>query len=139
MAGDLTLVVRTAHRAYAIRRNDILELRLVSSDGIVTVDDRPCEHVELCQLLDPNDSNDGRRRRALVVPLRRRLVALLVDEVEALEESVFNVPLPPLLQSRLRQPWAVGALLVGDELIVQIDVRAVAMSYVVQHQRATGG
>jgi chemotaxis signal transduction protein len=84
--------------------------------------------VELGQLLDPADRSAHVRRRALIVPLRRRYIALLVDYVDSFLERTASVPLPALLHGRLRQPWAVGALQYDDDLIVQIDLRAVARS-----------
>jgi hypothetical protein len=36
--------------------------------------------------------------------------------------------LPTLLRERLQQPWAVGALVLDDDLIVKLDLRAVARS-----------
>jgi len=63
--------------------------------------------------------------------MRRRYVALLVDYIETFLERASSMPLPALLREKLRQPWAVGALLVDDELIVEIDLRAVARSALV--------
>jgi hypothetical protein len=64
----------------------------------------------------------------LIVPLRRRYVALLVDYVDTFLERAASVPLPTLLRERLQQPWAVGALVLDDDLIVKLDLRAVARS-----------
>ena len=63
-----------------------------------------------------------------MVPLRRRLVALLADNVDSFEERATPAPLPELLGSCLKQPWAIGALVLADEVIVQLDLRAVARS-----------
>jgi hypothetical protein len=60
--------------------------------------------------------------------LRRRYVALLVDAVDTFLERAAGVPLPALLRDRLQQPWAIGALALDDDLIVKIDLRAVARS-----------
>ena len=43
-------------------------------------------------------------------------------------ESSASVPLPALLRERLQQPWAIGALELDDDLIVKLDLRAVARS-----------
>lgn len=127
----MLLIARAAEHAYAIRRADLLEIRLVASGQSLNTDQhgRPCEQVELATLF-AYSATPARQRRALIVPLRRRLVALLVDEIEAVEVATSPSPLPELLRTRLNPPWSVGALLLGDELIVQIDVRAIAMSYV---------
>jgi hypothetical protein len=68
----------------------------------------------------------------LVVPLRRRKVALLADRIDSFQERAQVLALPKLLGARLSQPWAVGALILDDEVIVQIDVWAVARSALAQ-------
>ena len=130
MTLDLLLIVRTARRRYAVRRTDVAEIRLVADTSTMPRDERgqPYIGVELGPLLDPDDRSDLARRRALVVPLRRRKVALLADLVESFHEHAQVVALPELFSARLSQPWAIGVLLLGDEVIVQLDVRAVARS-----------
>ncbi len=129
MANHLTLIVQTARRRYAVSRDDVLDIRLVGGAGDLPLADdqgRACLGVELGPLLDPDDQSALRRRRALVVPLRRQLVALLADRVESFHEHARIEALPALLAARLRQPWATGALLLDTDLIVQLDLRAVA-------------
>jgi hypothetical protein len=131
MANDVLLIVRTALRRYAIRRDDLLDVKLVAGPADLQAGglfDRPCVGIELGPLLDPADQSAQTRRRALIVPLRRRYIALLVDYVDSFLERVVCAPLPPLLHGRLRQPWAIGALTLDDDLIVQIDLRAIARS-----------
>jgi chemotaxis signal transduction protein len=127
---DLMLIISTNRHRYAIRRDDVLEIRLVPDTSVMPRDEqgRPYLGVELGPLLDPDDYSDTRRRRALVVPLRRRLVALLADSVDSFHEQAIPVPLPQLLGTRLSQPWAIGVLVLADEVIVQLDLRAVARS-----------
>lgn len=129
MADHLLLIVRTALRRYAVRRDDVLEIKLVDDVADFPTDDpagRSSLGVELGPLLDPSDCSVLTRRRALIVPLRRRLIALLADHVELFEENVRIDPLPILLREQLRQPWAIGALLLDTDLVVQIDLRAIA-------------
>jgi hypothetical protein len=130
MPTDLMLIVRTPHRRYAIRRDDVMEIRLVADVQAMPRDERGHPYVgfELGLLLDPTDHGEMTRRRALVVPLRRRKVALLADRVDSFQEHAQVTALPELIKARLRQPWAIGALLVDDEVIVQIDLWAVARS-----------
>ena len=133
MSGTL-LIIKTAQRRYAVQRDDLLEIKLVADRANLQIGgqfDRPCVGVELGPLLDPADRSTLKRQRALVIPMRRRYVALLVDYIEALLERASSAPLPALLREKLRQPWAVGALLVDDELIVESDLRAVARSALV--------
>jgi hypothetical protein len=136
MPNDVLLIVRTALRRYAVRRDDLLDIKLVAEPADLRAGglfDRNCVGVELGPLLDPADQSAKFRRRALIVPLRRRYIALLVDYVDSFLERAVCAPLPALLRARMRQPWAVGALALDDDLIVQIDLRAVARSALVNY------
>src|SRR5262245_47130123 len=112
MADQLTLIVQTARRRYAVRRDDVLDIKIVAGATDLQADElgRAYVGVELGPLLDPADQSTHARRRALVVPLRRQLVALIADEVELFQEPIRIEALPPLLATQLRQPWAIGAL-----------------------------
>ena len=129
-AVSLMLIVRTARRRYAIRRDDVTEIALVPDASDMPRDERgqPYIGVELGPLIDREDRSALVRRRALVVPMRRRKVALLTDFVESFHEQTQSFELPKLLGARLSLPWAIGALLLDDEVIVQLDLRAVARS-----------
>jgi hypothetical protein len=135
MPADLMLIIRTTHHRYAIRRDDVLEIRLVPNLSVMPCDEhgQPYLGIELGPLLDPGDRSNLTRRHALVVPLRRRLVALLADSVDSFHEDAPVVPIPELLGARLSQPWAIGALVLDDEVIVQLDLRAVARSALAQN------
>jgi hypothetical protein len=137
MANNTTVIVRTALRRYAIQRDDVTEIRLIA--GPVDLEagylGRPCQGVELGPLLDPADHSALRRRRALLVPMRRRYIALLVDYIDTFLDRTVCAPLPALLRERLREPWAVGALIIEDDVVVQLDLRAVARS-VLSHKSA---
>ena len=130
MPTNLMLIVRTAWRRYAVRRDDVIEIKLVPDATTMPCDERGQPYVgfELGMLLDPTDRSELTRRRALVVPLRRRKIALLADRVDSFQEHTQIIALPTLLGARLSQPWAVGALLLDGEVIVQIDLLAVARS-----------
>jgi hypothetical protein len=136
MANDVLLVVRTALRRYAVRHDDLFEIKLIADPAELRAGglfNRPCIGVELGPLLDPSDHSLLTRRRALIVPLRRRYVALLVDYVDTFVERAASVPLPMLLRERLQQPWAIGALALDNDLIVKLDLRAVARSAMVAY------
>jgi hypothetical protein len=131
MAKDVLLIVRTAQCRYAVHHDDLYEVKLIADPAELRaggIYNRPCLGVELGPLLDPSDQSKLIRRRALIVPLRRRYVALLVDYVDTFLERAASVPLPMLLRERLQQPWAIGALALDDDLIVKLDLRAVARS-----------
>jgi hypothetical protein len=131
MPSDVLLIVRTALCRYAVQHDDLSEVKLIADPAELRAGglyNRPCLGVELGPLLDPSDQSKLIRRRALIVPLRRRYVALLVDYVDTFLERAASVPLPMLLRERLQQPWAIGALALDDDLIVKLDLRAVARS-----------
>jgi hypothetical protein len=134
MLSDMTLIVRTARHRYAVRRDDVSEIKLVADASAMANGEggRPYLGIELGPLLDPEDRSSLARRRALVIPLRRRLVALLADRVESFQENAQVVMLPELIGARLREPWAIGALVLDNEVIVQLDLRAVARSALAQ-------
>ena len=130
MASSTVLLAQTARQRYAIKRDDVLSIELIGEEG-------PSQHfdargnayigVELGALIDPADRSTQRRQRALLVALRRRIVALLVDHVELVEADQV-VALPALLAERLQHPWAIAALTIEDNLVVQLDIRALARS-----------
>jgi len=134
MLSDMTLIVRTARHRYAVRRDDVSEIKLVADASAMANDEggRPYLGIELGPLLDPEDRSSLARRRALVIPLRRRLVALLADRVESFQENAQVVMLPELIGARLREPWVIGALVLDNEVIIQLDLRAVARSALAQ-------
>jgi hypothetical protein len=136
MANNVLMVVKTATRRYAVRRDDLIDVKMARAGETLQVDglaDRPYLGFQLGQLLDPSDCSAQSRCRALIVPLRRRYIALLVDNVETFLEHAEILPLPELLHQRLHQPWATGALMVEDNLMIQLDLRAVARSALLAH------
>lgn len=135
MASGTLLIVRTARRHYAVARADIADMRMLADAAALQAEGcfgRPCVTAELGPLLDPADQSGMRRRHALLVPLRRRYVALLVDAIETFLEQYISAPLPALLHEKLRQPWAVAALHTNGLPVVQLDLRAVARSVLQQ-------
>src|SRR6266498_1662308 len=120
MAANVLMIVKTAQRRYAIRRDDLLDVKMAQAGGMFQVEDssdRPYLGFELGPLLDPADRSSLKRRRALIV-----------DYIETFLEQADSSPLPALLRERLIQPWAIGALILEDDLVVQLDLRAVARS-----------
>jgi hypothetical protein len=141
MPNDMLLIVKTAARRYAVRRDDVFEIRMVETTAALETGAPgawPVVGVELGPLIDPDDRSRLARRRGLLVPLRRRYVALLVDDVETFLERSECAPLPALLRERLRLPWAIGALAQDDDLILLLDVRAIARSVLVDRANGSG-
>jgi hypothetical protein len=140
MPSNVLLIVRTALCRYAVHYDDLFEVKRIADSAELRAGglyNRPCLGVELGPLLDPSDQSALVRRCALIVPLRRRYVALLVDYVDTFLEHAASVPLPALLRERLLQPWAVGALALDNDLIVRLDLRAVARSAMLQYADAS--
>jgi len=136
MPVDMLLIVHTARHRYAVRRMDVSEIKFVGDSSAMPCDERgrPYIGVELGPLLDPGDHSAGKRRHALVVLLRRRRVALLAERIESFQEQASTVALPDLLRACLEHPWAVGALVIDGEVVVQLDLLAVARSALAQHK-----
>lgn len=129
MAAESLLIARTAHHRYAVRRSEVASIALIGPEGATHHRDergQPYIGVELGPMLDPHDHSTRLRKRALLVPLRRRIVALLVDGVEMLPSTTSSLPLPALLRHQLRHAWAISVVTLEDEVIVQLDLREVA-------------
>ncbi|MCS6841230.1 MAG: chemotaxis protein CheW [Roseiflexus sp.] len=134
----MLLIVRTARHRYIVRREDVAALRAftrIASYHQPGDEGRTSIIVELGPLLDPADISVMQRRHALIIPLRRRTIALLVDAVDNLVDHAVVQPLPPLLRERLREPWATGVLMVDEQPVVQLDVRAIARSILLRRAR----
>lgn len=134
MTDDVLLLIQTARHRYAIQRSDVLSIESIGPEGASKHYDtrgHPYMGFELGPLLDPQDRSTRSRQRALLVSLRRRMVALLVEHVEMLEAASV-VSLPALLMERRQQPWAIAALVWDNDLVIQLDLRAVARSALVQ-------
>ncbi|HMP39981.1 MAG TPA: hypothetical protein PKA05_06335 [Roseiflexaceae bacterium] len=127
MPAETLLLVRTGHRRYACRYSDLHEIRAVAhTDDLLQ--SQTTLPVELGVLLDPADHSAQMRRHALLVPLRRRMIALLVDTVETFIEAADLLPLPPLIMRHLQQPWAIGVIIDTTAPVVVLDARAIARS-----------
>ncbi len=84
--------------------------------------------VDLGAFIDPSDHSELPPRHGLFVPLRRKQIVLLVSKVDMLEQTLSPRLLPPLMREHLKQPWAVGVHGLEHDLVVQLDLRAVARS-----------
>ncbi len=136
----MLLIIHTTRHRYIVPREDVATLRAFNwrtEREQAENEDRASLAVELGPLLDPVDVSDKQRRHALIVPLRRRTIALLVDAVDNLVDHAIVQPLPPLLRDRLREPWATGVLLIDEQPVVQLDVRAIARSILLRRTRDT--
>jgi chemotaxis signal transduction protein len=144
MYGDLLLLVHTATHTYVARREQIHRLHLVSYElELATTDERgrPIVPSDLGPLLDAEDMGSDGRAHALIVQLRRRSVAFLVERVDDLriEAPLTELlhPLPPLLARRLARPWFMGVLLWHDEPCLVLDLRQIAQDVIFNRQQAS--
>lgn len=85
---------------------------------------------DLSRLLDQEYLMDSRRCHALIVPTRRRSIALLVDRVEDayhVAESTIQ-PMPKLLNRQLLRPWFSGVYVRDDDqhVLLVLDLRQIA-------------
>ncbi|MGQ9547662.1 MAG: chemotaxis protein CheW [Roseiflexus sp.] len=134
----MLLIIQTAQHRYIVRREDVATLRAITRGSNSQEEADPSLiAVELGSLIDPTDVSTLQRRHALIIPLRRRNIALLVDAVDTIVEHVDVQPLPTLLRECLREPWATGVLLIDGEPVVELDVRAIARSILLRRTRAS--
>lgn len=144
MNDGLLLIVLTTHRRYAIRRDQVLGLRKIAcDDDLQRPDDRgkPVTSSDLGSLLEPQDQPAHRRRHAVIIPTRRRSVALVVDRVENLYPGSEEVilPFPKLLSQRLARPWFLGVLIENenDMPVLVLDVRQIAQDVLMKMRSQT--
>jgi chemotaxis signal transduction protein len=136
----MLLIIRTTRHRYIVRREDVVMLRAFNrrtAGDQAEDEDQASLTVELGPFLDPADVSEMQRRHALIVPLRRRTIALLVDAVDNLVDHAVVQPLPRLLRERLREPWATGVLMIDEHPVVQLDARAIARSILLRRTRDT--
>lgn len=131
MYDGLLLTVHTTLHRYLVRRDQLAELRIVDAGaGIEGPDERgrPLLTQELGPLLDPRDQGSSSRRHALLVPTRRRSIALLVARIEDFETMGAGTirPLPPWLLRRLARPWLLGVGVRDDTPVLVLDLRQIA-------------
>lgn len=83
---------------------------------------------ELSQLLGGESEAAPGRRHAMLITLRRRRVALLVDHIDSLtsREQPAIQALSPLLTRQLIRPWFLGAIVYHNEPILLLDLRRIA-------------
>jgi chemotaxis signal transduction protein len=130
---SLLLTVQTVLHRYVVYRDQILELRIV--DNIAELEQidsrgRPMINRALGGLLDPRDTLNAKRCHALIVQLRRRSVALLVERVadlHTIEMPNLIQPLAPLIVQRLDHPWFLGAMVHNEEPLLVLDLRQIAL------------
>lgn len=125
MADETLLLVHTPRQRFLASNADIYTIRA----GLVEQEPAPnVVQIGLGAFFDPADVSMLKRQHGMVVPLRRKEITFLVDRIDLLEIRPQRYELPPLLVSRLRAPWALGAFAIDDQLVVHLDMRALARS-----------
>jgi chemotaxis signal transduction protein len=142
MYEHLLLTVSTARHRYIVRRDQIGELRTVKSQADLEQPDdrgRSILHVDMGQILDPQDATRYARCHALVIPMRRRSVALLIERIEDASttyETLETVQtLPPLLAARLAYAWFSGVVIRDDIPLLVLDVRQIARDMLLRDKK----
>jgi hypothetical protein len=104
------LLVHTALRQYAIRRDDLTMICVIAGqDDLDRIGnrDRPAIPISLGELLDPHD-----------------------------HEAPIVHPIPALIAKQLRDTWAIGVIEVNQVLTILLDLRAIARSILAQRSIA---
>lgn len=127
----LYVIVVAGAQRYAVRYDDITLVRSVEMDELETLRDprgRPLMVRALHAWLYATAEMPVGRCHALIVPLRRRSVALLVERVE--EMTRFTVtdiqPLPVLVRSALEHGWLSGVVSWEGQPILVLDAVQIA-------------
>ncbi|MBC8162630.1 MAG: hypothetical protein H7Z42_15570 [Roseiflexaceae bacterium] len=120
---ELLLIAHTTLRRYAIRHDDVLSIQAVHGSAGA---DPALLLRNLGTLFDPLDSGPSQPHHGLFVPIRRKQVVFLIEQVELLERPPSVQALPLFLQAHLRQPWSLGVMVLDDEPVILLDLRAVA-------------
>lgn len=139
---DMLLTIRSSTQRYVVRRDHVRELRLILSDDDLEQPDERGKALICCELddlLSGHQSYSVSRRHALIVHLRRRSVALLIDRIEdarptgELEADIR--PLPALLARRLERPWFLGVLIRDETPLLVLDLRQIAQDVLLQQKQ----
>jgi chemotaxis signal transduction protein len=139
---DMFLTIRSNAQRYIVRRDHVRELRLILSEADLEQPDergKALIYCELDHLLSGHESYNISRRHALIVHLRRRSVALLIDRIEDarptadLEDHVR--PLPTLLARRLARPWFLGVLMRNEIPLLVLDLRQIAQDVLLEQHK----
>lgn len=129
MNAELLISVHTMRYRYVALRDHIVGLRvMLQPSDLIDADGQLIPSCELGRLLDPHDLRSNPRRHALLVPTRRRLVALLVERVDdmvAFHTAAIH-PLPPILAQQLQYKWVSGVVNDADQPILLLDLRQIA-------------
>lgn len=132
MPNDTLLLVHTPRQRFVVPKSDVYTIQSVIS---AEVQAPQTQQIALGTLFHPADVSTQKRQHAMIVPLRRREIALLVDRIDMLTTRPQHYDLPALLCSRLQQPWSVAAWEIENQLVIQLDVRAIARSILVSSTR----
>lgn len=136
----LLLTVMTTKHQYIVRRDQILELRLVTDEADLKRPDergKPIISGELGTLLDPEDVPMTPRRHAIIVPTRRRSIALLVDRIENVQMTAEDSmqKLPALFLRNLSRPWFLGVMVQEDTPVLVLDLRQIAQDVMLMQKK----
>lgn len=131
MKADLLITINTTHAQYVLRRDQISELRRVTSPADLERPDlrgKPIRCQELGPLLDPTDVVSQSCQHAVIIPTRRIGLALLVERVDSLHQDDGSqiYPLPALLARHLSHPWYLGVVLRDATPLLLLDLRQIA-------------
>lgn len=124
MASTL-LLIHTQRQRFVVSSGDVYAIRSVAA---ADAPEPQAIHVALGTLFGQADSSNAKRHHGMVVPLRRKVITFLVDRIDTLDTPPHQHPLPALLSSRLQAPWSLGVYEIEQQLVIQIDIRAIARS-----------
>ncbi len=130
MANEYRILgVRVADTLFGVVSAQIQMVSIIDpADPPIDMQDQSVICCELGPMLGGSSHTRVGPRHALIVALRRRSVALLIDGVDSLpiEDHSEIQMLAPLLAQRLARPWFLGAVVYRDAPVLLLDLRRIA-------------
>lgn len=135
LSPDTLLRVTTATAPYLVAARHVSRLLRATYATLPTHDERG--KLVLGYILDTALGEDATPahapQHALLIPLRRRSVALLVQTIDSTPLTIHDIqPVPPLVQSLVRHSHLRGVCSIDNTAVLVLDVRSIAHDMLMQ-------
>jgi chemotaxis protein histidine kinase CheA len=123
----LLLTVYTRRYRYLVRREQVASIYALAIGPTLNAA-KPTLFRDLGPLVANDDQPTEGRCHVVLVHLRRRSVAFLVERVDDMQQLLTSAirPLAPLLARNLRRGWVSGTYLDNNEPLLVLDLEQIA-------------